>query len=573
MLALAHPDRRSVRSVLSFQPSIFVAIGWVLFGLCWLLPNHYNPWLNFPSEAMAFSAIAMLMMGALATLKPESINYPALLLWVAGVASVPWIQWALGINTFAGDALLVSYFIVGWAVAIFVGYHVADEQYGLSVSALMQVVWIVALLSAMVGLLQWLKLEGAAGIYIAQTDVGDPAMGNLAQPNQLATLLLMGIVAYTYFFERRIIGRFTFVLGLSVLTAVLVLTHSRAGMLGVAVIGGFFFMKRNHIASRISPGSVVAWVIMFAMGIVISPDIDRALMLYAEREPLFTSNGRALIWAQALEGTRRAPWFGYGWDQTFAALSVGSLAHPGESVFTHAHNVLLDVLAWNGIPLGITLIGMGGYWFFTRLHRVNNLAGIYAMACLLPFLAHSMVEFPFAYAYFLLTAGLMIGLVERSLEPTGLWHIPRIWGGTSLLIWVAIGGGIAYEYLLIEEDVRVTRFENLRVGATDTDYQAPRVWLLSQMATMQRAVRQQPVPNMTESQLEDMRRATTRFPHGGLALRYAMALALNGDPVGASHILAVIRGVYGQRFYDAAEKEWDKKADRFPQLKAIPWTK
>jgi hypothetical protein len=78
---------------------------------------------------------------------------------------------------------------------------------------------------------------------------------------------------------------------------------------------------------------------------------------------------------------------------------------------------------------------------------------------------------------------------------------------------------------------------------------------------------------MTESQLEDMRRATTRFPHGGLALRYAMALALNGDPVGASHILAVIRGVYGQRFYDAAEKEWDKKAVRFPQLKAIPWTK
>ena len=131
------------------------------------------------------------------------------------------------------------------------------------------------------------------------------------------------------------------------------------------------------------------------------------------------------------------------------------------------------------------------------------------------------------------------------------------------------GGCIAYEYLLIEEDTRVTRFENLNVGTTDPTYQPPEIYLLTQMATLQRATRLQPTPIMTTQQLEDMRRAVLRFPKGGLSLRYALALALNGDSTGARQMMKVIRGVYGERYYSFAMVVWHQKAETYADLKAI----
>jgi hypothetical protein len=313
----------------------------------------------------------------------------------------------------------------------------------------------------------------------------------------------------------------------------------------------------------------VAWVLLFVLLHVVSPYIDRALLLNAEREPLFTSNGRALIWHQAVAGIVDSPWLGYGWNQTPTAQMAGALTYPGESTFIYAHNVLLDIIAWNGVPLGLILIGLGGYWFFTRIYRVMGLDASYAMACLLPFVLHSLVEFPFAYAYFLLTAGLMMGVVEASMGfPKGL-RISRLWSGSLLVVWTAIGACMAYEYLLIEEDFRVSQFENLHVGKTETSYRVPDIWLLSHMGAMQRASRQPPVPGMTEQQLDDLRRASSRFPHGALGLRYALALGLNGDPAGARHMMAVVHGVYGNKFYDAAKAAWVEKAEKYPQLRAI----
>jgi hypothetical protein len=180
-----------------------------------------------------------------------------------------------------------------------------------------------------------------------------------------------------------------------------------------------------------------------------------------------------------------------------------------------------------------------------------------------------MVELSFAYAYFLLTAGLLMGVVEASMTGTGERKIRRYLVGTALAIWVIVGLCITYEYLLIEEDVKVTRFENLRVGATEAAYQIPEIRLLSQMAALQRATRLQPVPHMTEQQLDDMRRAVLRFPGGGLALRYAMALGMNGDPAGAQRTMAVIRGVYGTAFFAEAQKIWFEHAEKNAELGAI----
>jgi hypothetical protein len=179
-----------------------------------------------------------------------------------------------------------------------------------------------------------------------------------------------------------------------------------------------------------------------------------------------------------------------------------------------------------------------------------------------------MVELPFAYAYFLLSAGLLIGVVESSMATSISVRVHRSWLYLMLLIGVMVGGGIVYEYSLIEEDVRVTRFENLNVGNTESTYRIPDIVLLTQMATLQRASRQRPTPHMTAQQLDDMRRAAMRFPSGGITLRYAIALALNDDIPNSLHTMRVLRGVYGEPFYESAKQMWKQTAEQYPALTA-----
>lgn len=561
-------EKRSSGSVFLFQAGAWLAFGWVLFGLSWLLPNHYRPWVNFHSEAMAFGALAALMMGMLLT-RPAALRWPVVAGWILVMALLPWLQWVLGISLFASDALLSSYFLLAWAAAIFFGYHLTSGKDGRSVLALMHMLWIAALLSAMIGLTQWLKLEEVLGIYATQTDFGDRAMGNLAQPNQLATLLLMGMVAYGYIFEQGVIGRLGFAMGISFMTAVLVLTQSRAGIIGVLAITLLFLLKRSTLLSRLKVKLVLLWALLFVAATALLPYASQAVLIGGGRPSLSTTSDRILIWLQTLEGIRQAPWLGYGWNQTASAQMAGALAYPGEMTFIYAHNVLLDIVVWNGIPLGLLLIGLGTYWFCTRIYRVASLKAIYAMACLLPFTIHSLVEFPFAYAYFLLAAGLMMGIVEASMGPARGWQISRRWSGAALVVWTVIGAYMVYEYLLIEEDFRVVRFENMHVGKTEATYQVPDLWMLSHMTTMLKVARQPAVPGMTAQQLDDLRRVSSRLSWGALNLRYAVALGLNGDAAGARRMMAVVHSLYGENFYSAAKAVWSETADQYPQLKSV----
>jgi O-antigen ligase len=433
----------------------------------------------------------------------------------------------------------------------------------------MHMLWIAALVSAFLGLFQWLKLEEFLGIFVVETDLGEPVMGNLAQPNQLGTLLLMGIVAYAYIYERHVIGKVVFVLGITVLTAILVQTHSRAAMLGVVAVSVFLLVKKTSTGGRLSVSLVIGWLALFGLMTLASPYVNQALLIDVQQEPLLAANGRIQIWSQTVEGIRVSPWVGYGWNQTFSATALGSLRYPGTLIATFAHNVLLDMIAWNGLPVGMVIIVLGGYWFLTRLIWVRGILGTYAMAVLLPFTIHSMVEYSFSYSYFLLASGVMIGVVEASLVGTKEAKVPRSVLGAALALWSIIGVGVIRDYMLLEEDVRVTAFENLRVGATDPAYQIPDIGLLTHMATLQRATRLRPVPDMSAQQLHDMRLAVQRFPTGGLALRYAVAQGLNEDPSGAAVTFAVIRGVYGPVYFSSVRTIWAEYTEKYGVLKSI----
>lgn len=548
--------------------------GSLIFCLAWLSTDHFRPWVNFHAETMSLLGIGLLACSVLLQRPAAPWVMPRIVGWVFFVALIPWVQWALGISFYAGDALVSSLFMCALAVAIGLGYRYAtqaDTGGTQGLSAVFYGLWVAALLSAAVGVVQWLSVDGLPGLLVVYTDPGEQSMGNMAQPNQFATLLLMGIAALAWTFERRAIGWTGLVVGVGFMTWVLALTQSRAGFVSAFVMGLFLVWKSRTPSSRMRPGHALAWLVFFyALVRVLLPAVNEALLLTGPRAMSLAVDGpRLTIWKQMVHGILHAPWVGYGWNQTHIANAYGGLVVPGTATYTNGHNIVLDVLAWVGIPLGLLLTGVCAYWFVSRMVRVAKPVGMYAMASLLPVLVHSMVEFPFAYAYFLLASGLMIGIVEASCAGGGVFHAPRRLAGVFLAGWFLLGGYMVYEYLLIEEDFRIVRFESVYLQ-TPAEYEVPHVWMLSHMASMLKAARQEAYPGMPAAALENLRMSSLRFPFSVLRVRYAVALGLNGDPDGARLQLAMARGMYGERLYrDAIVTVRNLERDKYPELSAV----
>jgi O-antigen ligase len=554
------------------QPRIMV-LGLALFSLSWLLSDHYRPWDSFQSEALSLLAMGCLVAGLLVA--RNSLLVPRIIGGLVWVGLLPWLQYATGISLFAGDALLASLYLSGLLLAILFGFAIASVESKQAIDYLIGLAHafcIAALVSAAIGLVQWLQLTEPLGIYVVQTGRGARAMGNLGQPNQLATLLLIGIAALVYLYERSRIGKFTFILAVAFITVVLVLTQSRAGMISVLVVGSFLVWKQKTIPLRVSRNDVLGWVIGFVLGALCLPFLSEILMIGGARHLAATESvsERWLIWKQVIYAIAQAPWVGYGWNQTPTASAVGALAFPGALPYTNAHSIMLDLMAWCGIPIGLLIIGVTAYWLLSRLGSLNRVGAVFAMAGLLPIAVHSCLEFPFAYAYFLIAAGFMVGIIEAGhasvktiqLGVTGLWGF--------LAVWMMIGCYMTYEYFLIEEDFRIVRFESSNLGATPSSYEAPNIWMLSHMAAMLKAVRQPPEPNMSKVDIENLHKASERFIFGSVRCRYAMALGLNGDSAGIKHQLAIIRGMYGATYDAACQGELLRlQKEKYPHLSAV----
>ncbi len=551
--------------------TLFQAFGILLFSCAWLSFDHYRPWVNFHAEAMALFGVSLLTASQLFN-KNRPLEAPRWIWIVVAVAAVPWLQWLAGVSLFSGDAVVVSLYLCGFAAAIALGYTYAREAPDRLVPVFSSL-WIVAMLSAAIGLLQWFSLEGPIGMYVVQTDAGDRAMGNLGQPNQLATLLLMGIASLTWFYERRRIGPTGMIFGTAFLTLVLVLTQSRSGTLSAVAAALLLAWKAPATSMRLRFSHITVWLLAYLLALQLLPWVQGLLLMSDWRSTLslVNDNGRFIIWKQMLAGIWESPWIGYGWNQTPTAHASGALHFPGSMTYTNAHNVVLDMLAWNGIPLGMAISLACAYWLLSRIREIKDASALYAMACLLPIVVHSFFEYPFAYSYFLLATGLMVGIVE-ALRPHSLTsNISQRFLAIALSAWLSVGLYSVHEYIQIEEDFQVVRFENLKIGKTPEEYQSPEnIWLLSHMGAMLRAARQEATRDMRIEEIENLHKTSSRFAYGALAFRYALALGLNGQPEAASRQMQIVRGMYGDLYYQAAKAVLRSlEAEKYPELALV----
>ncbi len=565
-------EKRSLGSVFFDSRKSLTYAGLLLLGLSWLATEHFAPWLSFHSEVLSFAAVFFLVSAQLVGPDKKTV-LPTISIALLLVALIPPVQWIAGISFFAGDAVMCSLYLTGLAMALAVGYSwsVRMDLRGSKVQGLMLVLSAGAILSAGVGWVQWFSVEQIGGTLVVPSSTGR-AIGNLAQPNQLATLLLMGMAAYTYLYKQRVVAGATFVVGVIFMSVALAMTQSRTAWLSALFMVMFWGWKSRHMAMRLSAYVGVLWLGLTFLLARLLPDISNALLITSKALPrsVDSSGSRWGIWQQVTHAIGQSPWVGYGWNQTFTAQTAGASAYASDQNYTYAHNVVLDLLAWSGVPIGATIVLGLGWWICTRMARTTSTEGVVAMLALLPFTVHSLLEFPFAYAYFLFTAGLLMGIVEASSAVNAYLRLAKPLAAAVLGGWILVSAWVVMEYIAIEEDYRVVRFENLRIGATPTSYAVPDIRLLSQMRAMLIAARIEVQPGMSREQIDMLRKAAMRFPYGLLAYKYALALALNGDAPAASRQMRLIRDIFGARYYADSKASLKKLTkDKYPELDAV----
>lgn len=545
-----------------------------LFGLClmtagWLVPNKTPPWTSFLNEAVACTGFVLLLASFWSVRSFRLSGSILFFLMVIFASSLS--QLFTGKNLFASDIYLLWVWLGLIAMGISVGVtcaQAADQGNKLSV-ALAQMVLIGAFFSATLALVQW--SGGAAAWWINEGALGAQPYGNLGQPNHLATLLVMGLAGLLYLYEAgRLSPSVMLILGPYFLFCV-AMSESRTGALSVLALGGWWALKSRRMGFKLPVAAVIFGLIYFVFLVYFWIDICALFATSSARaETRLSAGTRPIMWAQMLAAIAKHPWVGNGWLQTSAAQnSVADLFLSGENTL-YAHNLLIDLMVWAGVPVGLLLGSMVLVWAWRHAYSAQGLTQWFGLAALVPLGIHSMLEYPYAYMYFVLPASLLVGLLEGGQVMHRTVTLSRRWWFFALACISTYLSAQFVEYLRIEEDFRVVRFEAANYGATPTDYDAPNVYVNTQLGTMLQAARLKIRPAMSTKEIDNLRRSALRFPWSEILFRYVVAQALNGNIEEAKRQLDVLRTLHGEKQYSGAKARLVLLRDsEYPQLAVL----
>lgn len=536
------------------------ALAMLALFLGWNAPNHYPPWPAAHLEMVAAAALLLLAAVALPPAAPGGagsvLRAPRAVWWWMLPAALPPLQYAAGLVVFRGDAWLGLLYGLAVPLGLYIGLLWARR---LGRDRALQLLWVTLLAAGLVAaglaLAQWLRLPPSG--WWAMELIGPRPFANFGQPNHLGLAMVMAAVAAAALFEQHAIEHRTLHhAAQAVLMLGLMASQSRAALLALGVVAGLALMRRGPVRlARLDiaiAGSlaVLAFAACGALGGVLqlSGPAGRAL---GEGD-----GGRLEIWRHFMAAIAQHPWRGYGFNQSVAALAdVAAEVAPSRNV-TYAHNVLLDLFTWFGVPLGLLLsVAMAG-WLWRLLRAPTDRAGQLqrqaVFAVWLTLVLGSMLEYPYAHAYFIVPAALLAGALgaEAGAVP-GVRPSPSMQLGLGLAAAMLLA--TAVDYFRLEDAFRQNRFARAALlGAPPVV--TPEPWVLDQLAALNATAALAPRRGMTDAELEQLHRVARRFHILGNRLDYARALALNGRLDDAEREIVVMRSL--QPDATALQKNW-----------------
>jgi O-antigen ligase len=498
-------------------------------------------------------------------------------LFTLSVAAIPLVQLVAGLIVFRGDAAVTGLYIAGFALAQVVG-HRAVALWGeeRSLQALCGVLLIGALASAWLALCQWQRLT-YFDFAISELPLNARPFANLNQPNLLATLLVLGMISTAALHSAGSIGVSCAAALVALLGFALAMTQSRASVLELLVVGTLLIIQRRRFSERLTALKVLtglALVVLMAVVWQAVRGIAPAIPPARDTSGLMEIGARGPHWAAMLDAIGRQPWFGYGWGQGAIAQYAVAPDHPAApGIFDFGHNLVLDLLLWNGVPLGALIVVGLLVWFAVAVSKARSPSTVLLLAFAAAVFAHAMVEYPLYYASFLLPIGAVMGAVSAVTMPRAAVTVPR-WVPPAALgtIFVALLIVVS-DYLRLEEDVRSLRFERARIGLHRPRHVLSEPVWLTHMGAFTHFVRSPLRPGMTEAELHSMAIVVQRFPSSENILRYAAGLAMNDKPGPAAGALRRVCKMERQPVCDEMTSRWHAFGKQDPKIAAVPWPK
>ena len=212
-----------------------------------------------------------------------------------------------------------------------------------------------ALASVWLALYQWQQLD-YLGLFVNDAGSGGRPFANFNQPNHLATLLVLGLLAAALVYDSAKIGGATALALIVLIAFALATTQSRAALLAVAVSAVCLIGKRHSLCRRLAPRHVVIGALVVLAMPPVWEVVNSLVGQVSARDAVdvaAASTRRIVHWSSMIDAALRHPWVGYGWNQSVLAQFVVAPDHaPSFEVFAYAHNILIDLIIWNGLPLG-----------------------------------------------------------------------------------------------------------------------------------------------------------------------------------------------------------------------------
>lgn len=288
------------------------------------------------------------------------------------------------------------------------------------------------------------------GDLLAHSSLPGRAVGNLRQPNHLSSLLLWSAIAVAACSEAGRLARPLAALLMVAFVFAVVLTASRTGLVGVALLALWGLTDRR--LTRSTRWLLVAAPVLYAVSwVFMAAWADAAASTFGGQQRLSEgdlSASRFGIWSNTMSLIRMNPWAGVGFGEFNFAWSLTPFPGRPGAFFDHTHNLPLQLAVELGLPLACAVLALllFALWQSWRYACAASgeigLAGRSSLAMLVMIGLHSLLEYPLWYSYFLLPAawawGFVLGLPSRSAAP-----VAGVGGGGTAITTSVAGALVA----------------------------------------------------------------------------------------------------------------------------------
>ncbi len=518
----------------SLVPSLPI---WLVTAACWSVPfliaPHTYPIPTFYSEFAAAICWTALTLAVVGQGWRGRAGLPAIALAPLALIGVLILQLLVAppINTFFSFAAVA--FLLAAVAATWLGARCRDVPGVLEALAVGVIVG--GVLTVSVELLHLFRVPGLPSEFFSITPAGTARRmwGNLNQPNHVASYLAFGLAACLFLAQR--FRRWRIVLAMIALSFLLgmALTISRVTWLHVVVVSvlaGPAWSTRVRGAARwlaaaapalllVAAYQVCNWFVSYA-NVLWHLDLPGSLGQRMQEG----AGERVLLWRHAWHIFLAHPWLGggwgdYAWNQYVQTDLLGNV-----EMSLNAHNIVLDLLAKVGL-LGLLAVALPSVGFVWRLRKQPMTpAWSFLLSIILVLGAHSMLEYPLHYLFFLLPLAFSLGYLDmRTLRfPTGR------------MAWASVGVvSLCAFVLLVQLWGNYVSAERLQYGFASqprqpAGYHEHGPTLLLPYESLAKASQWKVSPETAESLMPLERRAVQFYPGPNTVQRYALALAYLG---------------------------------------------